>query len=163
MFEQPAGKVEKDRSRSIMIVSAIAVVSVIGLIVLVGALGLGRREPVKIQMSGPGSPEYDAYAPSLALTDFEKWEGERVNSRYGRLTALLRNTGDKTLAGLQVRGTAIGLNGEVLRQRTVNLIPGVRNSLDPNGVVEIDLYIEPIPDPSQVKDMTLEVSGLKLK
>ncbi|HYP25124.1 MAG TPA: hypothetical protein VE262_00260 [Blastocatellia bacterium] len=161
MFEQPAGKVEKDRSRLIMIVSAIAVVSVIGLIVLVGALG--RKEPERAQMSGPGSADYDSYAPYLAITDFEKWEGERVNSRYGRLTARVRNTGDKVVTGLQVRGTAIGLNDEVLRQRTLTVIPGQRRVLDPNGVAEIDLFIEPIPDPTQVKDMTLEITGLKLQ
>lgn len=161
MFEQPAGKVEKDRSRLIMIVSAVAVVAVIGLIVLVGSLG--RREPETIQMSGPGSPEFDSYAPNLMINDLEKWEGERLNARYGRITALIRNAGDRVVTGLQVRATVTGLNGETFKQRTVTLIPGMREVLGPNGVVEVDVYIEPIPDPAQVKDMTLEISGIKLQ
>lgn len=161
MFEQPVGKVEKDRSRLIMIVSAVAVVVVIGLIVLVGTLG--RREPEKLQLSGPGSSEFDSYAPYLAITDLEKFEGESLNSRYGRVTARIRNTGDRIVTGLQVRGTAIGLNDEILRQRTVTVVPGVRDVIDPNGSIEIDLRIDPIPDPTQVKEMTLEIAGLKLQ
>ena len=51
MFEQPTGKVEKDRSRSIMILSGIAVLAVIVLIVAVT-----RLKPTARDRDGPGQP-----------------------------------------------------------------------------------------------------------
>ncbi len=161
MFEQPVGKIEKDRSRLIIIVSGVAVVLVVGLIVAVSSLS--SRESSKIEMSTAGSPEFDSYAQYVTLSDIDPHEGERLNTRYARITCKLNNTGDKALLGVQLRIAAIGLSGEVLKEKYVTPVPTTHEILNPNQKSHLELYMEPIPDPAEIMTFTVEVRGLKLK
>jgi len=159
MFEEKDGKVEKDRSRVIMILSAVAVIVVIGLIIIVTSFS-GRG--TAFEVAKPGSPEYDAYAQFVKIGELDKYTGERLNVNYGRLQFLVENIGDKVLTGIELKSAAIGFNNEVLRQRTVLYVPKHRDSLGPNQSMKVELFLEPIPDPAQIMDFTVEVSGLKV-
>jgi hypothetical protein len=159
MFEEPVGKTEKDRSRLIMVTSAAAVLVVIGLIVLVTSLRSGRSE---IQMARPGSPEFESYASSVAIKIVDKRWGERLGGRYGRIIFTVENTGDRTLSGLMLRGAAVGFSDEVFKDKIVSPVPTRQDELLPQQIIEVDLYLEPIPDPSAIKDMIVELYGLKV-
>jgi hypothetical protein len=161
MFEQPVGKVEKDRSRLIIVVSGIAVILVVGLIVAVSSLS--SKEAAKIEMSLGGSPEFDGYAQFVTLSDIEHFEGERLNNRYARITCKLNNTGEKSLVGVQLRMAIIGQAGDVLKEKFVTPIPTTHDSLKPNQTIRLELFMEPIPDPVEIMTFTVEVVGLKLK
>jgi hypothetical protein len=160
MFEQPAGKEEKDRSRSIMILSGIAVVVVIVLIILVSSFS---RKPSQIVMNKAGSPEFDAYSQSVSFTNIELHEGIRLNTRFGRIICSVHNEGDRVIEGLQVRAYAIGFNGEIFREKTITVVPNNADRLGPGQALPLDIYLEPIPDPSTIQDMKVEVAGLKLR
>jgi hypothetical protein len=144
-----------------MLLSGIAVLVVIALIVLATSLGDGKR-PAE-EMSRAGEPEFDSYAQSVKLTIIDKRTGERLNTRYGRIICNVENAGDKTLTGLQVRGAAIGFNNEVYKEKIYTAVPQQEESLGPNQRLVVDLYLEPIPDPSQVMEMTMELHGLKVR
>src|ERR1044071_2627590 len=120
MFEQPVGKVEKDRSRLIIAASGIAVILVIALIVAVSSLS--SRQSTKIDLSTAGSPEFDSYAQFISLADINRREGERLNNRYARILCKLSNSGDKTLSAVQLRIAALGYSGEVLKEKYVTPI-----------------------------------------
>lgn len=156
MFEQPAGKIEKDRSRIIMLLSGVAVLAVIALVVLVTSIS---RKQTPLEFARPGSPEFDSYISQVKLTNIEKRKGERMNVYYGRFLLTLENTGDKTLDGLQVRLLAIDMNKEIAREKIVTVIPGIRESLGPGQSARLDLSFEPIPN--DLQDMTVEVYSLK--
>lgn len=161
MFEQPVGKVEKDRSRLIIIVSGIAVVLVVGLIVAVSSLS--SREAAKIEMSLAGSTEFETYAQYVTLSDIVHYEGERLNLRYARVTCKLNNAGEKTLTGVQLRIAAIGFASEVLKEKYVTPVPTSHETLNPNQTIRLELYMEPIPDPAEIMTFTVEVIGLQIK
>lgn len=161
MFEQPVGKVEKDRSHLIIGVSGVAVVLVIVLIVAVSSLS--TRQTAKIEMSAAGSAEFDSYAPFVTVSDMVQYEGERLNNRYARIRCKLTNTGEKTLAGVQLRIAALGYNSETLKEKYVTPIPTTNEILNPNQSISLELFMEPIPDPAEIMQITVEVSGLKLK
>lgn len=161
MFQEPGVKTEKDRSRLIMIVSAVAVLLVIGLVILVGSRK--PAEPVRVEMAGAGTAEFDSYSQSLQITDFEPFVGERLNARYARLNFRVRNTGEKTLTGLQVRAAAVGFNNEILKEKIVTLVPGRQDALAPNGVIAVEIFLEPIPDPATIMDINATVAGVKLQ
>jgi hypothetical protein len=157
MFEQPAGKIEKDRSRTIMLLSGAAVLAVIALVVLVTSIS---RKQTPLEFAHTGSPEFDSYISHVKLTNIEKRKGERMNNvNYGRFLLTLENTGDKTLVGLQVRLLAIDLNKEIAREKLVTVIPGIREALGPGQSARLDLSFEPIPN--DLQDMTVEVYSLK--
>jgi hypothetical protein len=160
MFEQPAGKVEKDRSRSVMILSGAAVLAVIVLIILVTSF---RKTPTKIEMAQAGSPDFDSYARLVTINNLDTRHGERLNTKYARMLATVQNTGDRVLAGLQIKATVIGLNDEVIKEKTITPVPDIKSSLGPNQSLNIDVSLEPVPDASLIKDMKLEVTGLKLE
>src|SRR5215211_7926324 len=159
MFEQPAGKVEKDRSRSVMILSGSAVLAVIVLIILVTSFG---KKPAMVQMSRPGSAEFDSYAQFISITNIETRHGERLNLKYARILCTVRNTGDRVLDGLQLRAYVIGLNEELLREKIITPVPEIKPTLGPNQTISIDVSLEPVPDATLIKDMKIELYGLKL-
>ena len=158
MFEQPAGRVEKDRSRLIMLSSGATVLLIIGVIVLSSSY-CGRD--ATIEMMRAGSPEFDSYAPFVSITINDKRTGERLNVNYARLLCTVRNDGDRTLAGLQLRAVVLGFNDEVLQEKVTMPIPKQKDTLNPHQSMELDLNVEPIP--LQIKDMTVEIYALKVK
>ena len=160
MFEQPVVKSEKDRSKTIMIVSGLAVLVVIVLIIVVTSFG--RRQSVS-EFAHAGSPEFDAYAPNVTIGNIEKVTGERLNIKYGRIQCTVQNAGEQVLVGLQLRMAVIGTGGQVLRERVITPVPNTRDTLGPNQAMKIDLSVERVPDRSEIMEMTIEVYGLKLK
>ncbi|MEK6323262.1 MAG: hypothetical protein AABN33_16600 [Acidobacteriota bacterium] len=160
MFEQPAVKSEKDRSKTIMIVSGLAVLIVIVLIVVVTSLG---RRPLQTDLAHAGSPEFDAYAPNLRIGNIEKKTGERLNIRYARILCTVENAGDEVLVGLQLRVAIVGTGGQLLRDKIFTPVPNTKDTLGPNQSMNIDVSVERVPDPSEITDMTIELYGLKLK
>jgi hypothetical protein len=162
MFEQPAGKVEKDRSRSIMILSGVAVLAVIVLIALVSSFG---RKSAPVEFAQPGSPEFDSYVQYIKITNFEPTTGERPNlgTKFARIRCAVENTGDKDLIGLQLRMILIGFDEQVIKQKTITPVPEIRRSLGAKQSMNIDVAIEPSPDRSEIMDMKIEVAGLETK
>lgn len=184
MFEQPTGKVEKDRSRSIMIMSGIAVLAVIVLIVAVTRLKPSAQvemDPVSpVSHEYPESePEYEqmpcppqnvpqteaqAYVSNILITDIDKRKGEyqNLNSKYVRVLCNVKNAGDRTVAGLQMRMVLFGFNCETLKEKVISIIPDKKPTLGPGESVSIDVSIDRTPDPSEIMHMRIEPRALKL-
>jgi hypothetical protein len=160
MFEQQAGKVEKDRSRSVMILSGAAVLAVIALIVLVTSFG---RKPTKVEMAQRGTPEFDSYAGFVTLGNIETKHGERLNTKYARILCTVQNTGDRVIDGLQLRAYVVGLNDSIIREKIFTPVPDIKSTLGPGQVMRIDVSLEPVPDAALIKDMKIELYGLKLE
>ncbi|HJQ69354.1 MAG TPA: hypothetical protein VKA70_10290 [Blastocatellia bacterium] len=163
MFEQPKENVEKDRSRLVVIMSGVAVGAVIVLIVLVSSF---CKSGGRVEMAGADTDEFKSYVGNIRLTLVENREGERDLGkvvRYARLIYNVTNTGDKTLSGLQLKGKAISLNDEVLRDRVVTVIPGAHSDLKPGETIRVEINMEPIPPVNEIKEFTAEVVGLKLE
>jgi hypothetical protein len=169
IFEQPTGKVEKDRSRLIMIISGVAVFIVIGLIIV---QRMCHTDSAKIEFARAGSPEFDSYKDSVVLSNIEKFTGERLNIDYARLHSRVRNTGDKSIVALQIRMAEIGFDGNTVKrkdgslvEKLVTVIPSQltgRKSIEPDEVMDIDLNLEPIVT-DELMDIVVEIAGLKVK
>lgn len=160
MFEQPAATSEKDRSRTIMILSGLAVLVVIALIIMVTSFA---RRPSQTEIAHAGSPEFDGYVENVKIANLEKKTGERLNNRYARMQCVVQNAGDSVLVGLQLRAAVIGTGGKLIREKVITPVPNTRDSLAPNQTMNIDVSLEPVPDPLEIIDMTVEVYGLKVK
>jgi hypothetical protein len=160
MFEQPAGNEEKDRSRTVMILSGIAVGLVIVLIILAATVAKG---PAPIEIAHTGSPEFDSYKEFVRIDNVKKTAGERLNTRFGHITCTVENHGDKTLVALELRTAAIDLSDVVVREKIITPVPKIRETLGPNQSLDIDIYLEPIPAPETLRDMIIELYGLKVK
>jgi len=160
MFEQPAVESEKDRSKTIMIVSGLAVLVVIVLIIAVASLG---RRQSQTEFAHAGSPEFDSYVPYVRIGNIDKKTGERMNIRYARILCTVQNAGEQVLVGLQLRAAIIGTGGQVLKEKIITPVPNTRDTLGPNQTMNIDVSVERVPDRSEIQEMTIDVYGLKLK
>lgn len=160
MFKPKAGNEEKDRSRSVMILSGIAVTLVVVLIILVTSF---RKHTSPLEIARPGSSAFDYYAQFIKINNIEKRHGERLNNRYGRITCTVENTGDGVLSALQLRAAAIDLGDVLVREKIITPVPNIKDTLGPSQSMAIDLYLEPIPDPLTLKDMIIGVHGLNVK
>jgi len=160
MFEQSAVKTEKDRSQTIMILSGVAVLAVIVLIIIVTSLG---KRPSQLEMSHGGSPEFDAYAANIKIGNIDKKTGERLNVKYARMLCVVQNAGDQVVVGLQLKASVVGTGGQLIREKTITPVPNNKDTLGPNQSMNIDVSLEPVPDPGDIRDMVIELHGLKLK
>ena len=168
MFEQPVGKAEKDRSRTIIVASGLAVLIVIILIVLIS--WVGTSTPQKLELYYAGSPEFDSYAQFVKVDVLDRLSGERFNnSQYKRIVCMVQNTGDKTLTGLQLQGAAIKNTGEsledyeIVKEKITTPVPTERETLAPNQSMRLDIYIEPLDRNIVVDRLIVQVKGLKFK
>lgn len=160
MFEQPTVKSEKDRSQTIMILSGLAVLVVLVLIIVVTSVG---RRSSETEVAHSGSPEFDGYAPLVIIGPLEKKTGERLNVRYARIICTLQNAGDSVLVGVQLKASIIGTGGQLLKEKIFKPVPISRDALGPHQSMNIDVSVERVPDPLEIADMTIELTGLKLK
>ncbi len=160
MFEQPAIKSEKDRSRTIMILSGLAILAVVALIIIVTSFA---RRPQQTEFAVAGSYEFDANAASVLISNIEKKTGERITGRYALILCKVQNAGDKVLTGLQLKATVIGTGGQLIREKTITPVPNSRDTLGPNQAMRVEVSLERVPDPSEIIDMTIELYGLKVK
>jgi lipopolysaccharide export LptBFGC system permease protein LptF len=169
MFEQPVGKAEKDRSRTIIVASGLAVLVVIILVVL--ASWLGSRSQQKEELFMEGSAEFNSYAPLVKIEIKNQFKGERLNYFYTRMICLITNTGDKTLTGLQLSATAVQNTGytleeyQVLKEKILNPIPGSRELLSPNQSMELEIFMEPFDEKTNlsIDRLLVQVKGLKTR
>ena len=160
MFEQPPVKAATDRSRTIMVLSGLAVLGVIALIIIVTSVA---RKQAQAEFAHAGSPEFDAYATNVSISDVEKRTGElMIGSKYAVIECTVRNTGDRVLVGLQLKATVIGTDGQLIREKVITPVPTTRKALDPNQAMRIEVSLERVPDPWEIRDITIELYGLKV-
>jgi len=163
MFDQSETTQGKDRSRLIIALSGIALLLVVALVIIVAsrppAPGPGEQE-----WPGPGSPEFDSYAPNLVISNLEKFTNTTlIGRRQATIKANITNKGDKAIIGLKAKASAIGFGGETLTFRIATPVPRQRETLGVGETAHIEVQIDPIPDPAQIQDFTLQVVALRLK
>lgn len=163
MFEEAKPNVaERDRSRMIMALSGLAVVIVVALIIIVGSRRSGTNPDEGWVRAG--SPEFNSYSQYITLSKVEKsTTSTLIGRRLGYLHGVLQNTGNKTLVGVRLRAVAVGFSGEVLAERIGTPVPRQHESLAPNQSIPVSVQLDPIPDPGEIQDMTLQIYELKFK
>jgi hypothetical protein len=185
MFEKASGREERDRSRLIMIISGIAVLAVIALIITVTKY-VSPSKPVEMERIYAVSASYpdtetefnrycppknapqteeQAYVPNLKVLNIDKTKGEYANlgSKYIRIQCTIKNGGDRTIEGLELRMVLFGFNCEELREKAIRVIPERQGSLGPGETVPIDASIDRAPDPAKIMHARIEPYKLKLR
>lgn len=184
MFEQPTGKTERDRSRSIMILSGIAVMAVIVLIVVVTRLKPSAK--VEMELVSPVSQAYpesepdfkdmpcppqnvaqteaQGYVANIIFSDINARSGEypTLNSKYMRMLCKVTNAGDRTITGLQVRMVLLGFKCETLKDKIISVVPEKKSALGPGESLNIDVSIDRTPHHSEIMHVRIEPYALKL-
>ena len=160
MFEQPTTQSEKDRSRTIMILSGLAILAVLVLIIAVTSLA---RKPAQTEFAYAGALEFDSYVGNLAINSVEKFHGERITGRYVRIQGKVENTGDRAVIALHLKATVIGTGGQLIREKIITPVPNTNDELNPGEAMRVEVSLEGVPEPWEFRDVTIELHSLKVK
>lgn len=169
---------ESDRSqRKLFLVVGVA--SVVLLVALVGLFSTDAGKSLLQRASGgprvdrlegglrAGSPEFDQYRDKV-FVDFNPDEDAGTSPRpigdvVVQMKPTIRNFTGRTLSGLELRGWAVDLAGNTIRERTFIVIPGRQNELEPNKTMSPSLLIEGIRQDATIANLKVEVTGFKFK
>ena len=99
------------------------------------------------------NPDQDASEATRAAGDVMMWMRPRVRNFTGR-----------TLAGLELKATVVDLDGRVVRERTVVVIPtDGREELENNKVAEVLITMEAFRKDEVRANIRIEKTAFKLK
>ena len=162
MFDQSETQEGKDRSRIVIALSGIAVLLVVALIIIVASRP--PSQTAEQEWPGPGSAEFDSYSANIVISGIEKYTNTTlIGRRQATIKAAVTNNGDKAVIGLKIKAAAMGFGGETLTSRVATPVPRQKETLGPGETARVEIQLDPIPDPAQIQDFTLQVSALRLK
>lgn len=162
------GAVERNSSRPLLVVGAIAGLM---LAILIIALAVTRSASDKEieNIVRVGSPEFDAYKDKvvLAIDPERKMVHPNMIGMWQLVAeATLSNRGDRELIGVEVIGKMIGLEGNVIAHTITRPIPRTRNEpLKPGESMNFKVKVDAPGKVTQgeVKDILVELGGLRFK
>jgi len=146
--------------------------AVITTIIALGAMGLqyvAMTQPVN-SYSGPrlesalrpGELEFEQVREQIEIAQLRGIEQVHpFNSLAVDLTATVTNNSDRTITGLEMRGSILDAQNSTVRERTVMVIPARQTALEPGEAIGVRVLLESISRDSERADMVLEVTGVR--
>ena len=146
--------------------------AIVTTIIALGAAGLqyvAMTQPVN-SYSGPrlesalrpGEPEFEQFREQIEIAQLLGTEQVHpFNSLAVDLTATVRNNTERTITGLEMRGSIVDAQNSTVRERTVMVIPARQTALEPGEAIGIRVLLENINKDSERADMVLEVTAVR--
>ena len=78
------------------------------------------------------------------------------------INATVRNTTDRALSGLEVRGAVLDAQRSALRERTVIVVPARQTALEPGEALGVRVLLEGIRPEAERAGVLMEVTGVRL-
>src|SRR5262245_14695061 len=159
---------ERDRSRALLIVGAIAALM---LAIVITALMMTKPASEKEveNMVRAGSPEFDAYKDKVVLEidqDSKMVHPNMIGMWQLAVQATLSNRGDRELTVVEVTGKMIDLQDKVIADATSRPIPRIRPApLKPGESMTVKVKVDAPAKitEGEVKDILMELSGLRFQ
>lgn len=159
--------IPQDSSRRIIII----VVAVVAAFLIGGFFYLLLRKTVSVNQSPklenavrPGSPDWETYQKRIVLDDPEADEAKRaLGDTVMTLRTTARNFTGRTIDGLEMRAAVVDHQNQVVRERTLVIIPGRRDELGPNKTMLVAINVEGFTDSDDRANIKMEVTGFRFK
>ena len=154
------------------VVLVAAVVTTFIVLVTAGALRLTLTKPAaspaaQPRLEGavrPEMPEFERLSEKIIVEQLRATEAPRLlNNDFAlEMVATVRNTTDRTLNGLEMRGALVDAGKSVVRERTVLVIPARQIALEPGEAIAVRILLEDIRPESGRAGVLMEVAAVRL-
>src|SRR5437016_94960 len=155
-----------DSRRKIIIIVAIIAAIVIAVLfyglMRVSGGGTASRPPRLEGAIRPGSPDWDKYSKYVVRDEPEADEAKRaLGDIVMTLHTTIRNFTGRTIDGLEMRAAVVDHQNQVVRERTLVVIPGRRDELGPNKTISVGINVEGFTDSDDRANIKMEVTGFR--
>lgn len=156
---------EKPRRTLIIVVAIIAALLIGGFFYLLLRGTMGGEQTAQLENAiRPGSPDWDKYSKLIVRDDPEADEAKRaLGDLVMTLRTTVRNFTGRTIVGLEMRATVVDHQDQPVKQRTLVIIPGRRDELEPNKTMQVAINVEGMTDNDDRANIKMEVTGFRLK
>jgi len=111
-----------------------------------------------------GELEFENLRNSLVVEDLVATKAsEPSGDTVMELTGSVRNTTERGISGLEIRGAVVDGEGQRLRERTVVVTPAEKGKLQPGEKLNVRLMLEGIDPKAENADVRLEVAGVRFE
>jgi hypothetical protein len=159
--------IPEDKARRTLII----VVAVIAAVLIGGFFYLLLRKTVT-PMPSPtlqgairaGSPEWDQYSKRIVLDDPEAEEAKRaLGDIVMTLHTTARNFTGRAINGLEVHAAVVDHQNQIVKDRTLVVIPGRRDELEPNKTMYVAINLEGMTDNDDRANIKMEVTAFRFR
>lgn len=156
---------DKPRRTLIIVVAIVAAILIGGFFYLLLRGTMGGTQTASLENSvRPGSADWDKYSKLIALDEPEAEEAKRaLGDIVMTLRTTVRNFTGRTIIGLEMRATVVDHQNQPVKARTLVIIPGRRDELEPNKTMQVGINVEGMTDNDDRANIKMEVTGFKLK
>jgi hypothetical protein len=156
---------DKSRRTLIIIVAVVAAVLIGGFFYLLLRGTMGGNPPARLEGAiRAGAPEYDQYLKRIALDDPEADEAKRaLGDIVMTLHTTVRNFTGRTIKGLEMHAAVVDHQNQIVKDRTLVIIPGRRAELEPNKTMYVSINVEGMTDNDDRANIKMEVTAFRFK
>ncbi|HEV2764417.1 MAG TPA: hypothetical protein VGV38_15670 [Pyrinomonadaceae bacterium] len=108
-------------------------------------------------------PEFEQLRERIVVERLAATEAPRsLNDLVVELNGTVRNTTERTVSGLEVRGAVLDARRSALRERTVVVVPARQAAVEPGEAINVRILLEGIRPEAERADVLMEVTGVRV-
>lgn len=147
-----------------------AIITTLIVLMMTGVLHFAQTQPsvrptVEPRLEGalrPEMPEFEQFREKIVVEQLIALEAPRpLGDLAVEINATVRNTTERTLSGLEMRGAVLDAQGSAVRERTIIVVPARQTALEPGEAMGVRLLLEGINPKVERTGVLIEVSGLR--
>jgi hypothetical protein len=136
-----------------------------------GALHLTLTKPyvrpdARPQLEGalrPGMPEFERSREKIIVEQLTAAEAPGTPNDFAvEMSATVRNTTDRTLSVLEMRGRIVDEQMSMVRERSVVVIPSRQTVLEPGEAIRVRILLDDVRPDDSLSGMLMEVTALRV-
>lgn len=147
-----------------------AAITTLFMLVMAGVLHLVQTRPavrptVEPRLEGALRPEmqgFEQFREKIVVEQLVATEASRpLGDLAVELNATVRNTTDRALSGLEMRGAVLDAQRSALRERTVIVVPARQTVLEPGEAISVRILLAGIRPEAERAGALMEVTGVR--
>ncbi|MET0626063.1 MAG: hypothetical protein ABW250_24225 [Pyrinomonadaceae bacterium] len=153
------------------VILAAAIITFFTVLMLTGVVRLTlsksyARTVERPQLAGaqrPGMPEFERLREKIIVEQLTAADASRPPDDFAvEMNATVRNTTDRTLSGLEMKGRIVDERRSVVRERSVVVIPSRQTVLEPGEAIRVRILLDDLRPDDARPGMLMEVTAIRI-